>query len=58
MDDEEFHGATFQRVYQYLRRHDAKMNLDHFQYQATPEGTPHDCLKLFLQYAIPIIYLP
>lgn len=52
MDDQEFHGATFQRVYQYLRRHIANMNLDHFQYLTTSEGTPDDCLKLFLQYEI------
>ena len=61
MDDQEFHSATFQRVYQYLRRHIANMNLDHFQYQTTSEGTPDDCLKLFLQYVIFIhtyIYLP
>jgi hypothetical protein len=59
MDVEEFRGATFQRVYQYLRRHAAKVNLDQFQYQATTEGTPHDCLQLFLQYVMfHTLYLP
>lgn len=53
MDDHEFRSATFQRVYQYLRRHIiGNTNLDRFQYQGNPEGNPVDCLKIFLQYAI------
>ena len=50
MDDHEFRSVTFQRVYQYLRRHISNINLDRFQYQSNPEGTPVECLKLFLQY--------
>ena len=49
MDQKEFESETFQRVYQYLRRHAAGNNLDRFSYiRGTTEGTPHDCLQTFL----------
>ena len=49
MDQGEFESETFQRVYQYLRRHAAGSNIDTFSYfRGTIEGTPHDCLQSFL----------
>ena len=50
MDESEFKGSTFQRVYQYLRRRDQNKNLDLFTFQGNVEGTMSDCLKLFLGY--------
>ena len=51
MDDKEFRNPTFQRVYQYLRRHTDSMNLDRFKYQqGNVEGSTSNCLKLFLEY--------
>ena len=49
MDLGEFRSATFQRVYQYLRRHLGGFNLDTFSYLGTVEGSPADCLKIVLQ---------
>ena len=49
MDNNEFSNSTFQRVYQYLRRHDDGQKLDRFQYQDNVEGTHADCLKHFLK---------
>ena len=50
MDQEVFENVTFQRVYQYLRRYAAGNNLDRFSYQRDSiEGTPQDCLKIFLR---------
>ncbi len=50
MDDDEFKGATIQRVYQYLRRHAGGHNLDTFSYQGSSvEGTERDCLKIILR---------
>ena len=49
MDLGEFRSATFQRVYQYLRRHLEAINLDTFSYLGTVEGNPADCLKTVLQ---------
>ncbi len=50
MDDDEFKGATIQRVYQYLRRHAGGHNLDTFSYQGSSvEGTEQDCLKIILR---------
>ncbi|XP_064403130.1 E3 ubiquitin-protein ligase RNF213-like isoform X2 [Halichondria panicea] len=49
MDDNEFKGATIQRVYQYLRRHAGGHNLDTFSYQGgSVEGKVQDCLKIIL----------
>ncbi|XP_073901038.1 E3 ubiquitin-protein ligase RNF213 isoform X4 [Castor canadensis] len=51
MDHKEFRSATFQRPYQYLRRFHQNENLDSFQYQENSiEGTPEECLQLFLIY--------
>ena len=50
MDDNEFKGATIQRVYQYLRRHAGGYNLDTFSYQGgSVEGKVQDCLKIILR---------
>ena len=50
MDCEEFGNSTFQRVYQYLRRHeiDSKL-LDQFKYERRVEGDTADCLKHLLK---------
>ena len=45
-----FRGTTFQRVYQYLRRHAENADLDNFTFQGRTEGTTTDCLNLFIQY--------
>ena len=50
MDSKEFGNPTFQRVYQYLRRHTGGVNLDRFKYEGKMEGTPADSLKMFLEY--------
>ena len=43
-------SETFQRVYQYLRRHVANSNLDSFAFDHNNiEGTPHDCLQILLR---------
>ena len=50
MDKDEFRSEAFQRVYQYLRRHTAKTNLDSFSYsKGSVEGSPHDCLQIILR---------
>ena len=49
MDEEEFKKPVFQRVYQYLRRHDDGKKLDLFTFQKTVEGNMVDCLKIFLK---------
>ena len=49
MDTDEFKTATFQRVYQYLRRRDQNKKLDLFKFQGNVEGTMTDCLQLFLR---------
>ena len=48
MDEEEFRAPTFQHVYQYLRCHIAKHDLDEFSFTGTVVGTPADCLYLLL----------
>lgn len=48
MDDEEFRSSTFQRVYQYLRRHIAKYNLDEYSFTGVVEGSAADCMFLLL----------
>ena len=56
MDDDEFHAPMFQRVYQYLRRYRAGINLDNpWLYQGNCEGSKSDCLTHFLQYAHDIV---
>ena len=48
MDEDEFRSQTFQRVYQYLSRFDAKRDVgdvDPFK----PEGTPLHCLEILLR---------
>ena len=50
MDKKEFESGTFQRVYQYLRRHAAGNNLDRYSYtRGSVEGTPQDCLQILLR---------
>lgn len=48
MDEEEFRNSTFQLVYQYLRRHIAKYDLDEFSFTGAVEGSAADCLYLLL----------
>ena len=48
MDEEEFRSLSFQRAYQYLRRHIAKYSLDDFTFTGAAEGTAYDCLYLLL----------
>ena len=48
MDEEEFRAPTFQRVFQYLRHHIAKHDLDVFSFTGLVEGNPADCLYLLL----------
>ena len=50
MDEHEFRSATYQRVYQYIRRHTAGHNLDTYAYNGTVEGTAEDCIKVLLRY--------
>jgi len=50
MDQKEFQSASYQRVYQYLKRHDAGENLDDFIYQSSIEDTPSDCLDIICRY--------
>ncbi|CAI8017205.1 E3 ubiquitin-protein ligase rnf213-alpha [Geodia barretti] len=51
MDQKTFSSETFQRVYQYLRRHVANSNLDSFAFDHNNiEGTPHDCLQILLRF--------
>ena len=50
MDLEEFRSPSYQRVYQYLRRHTMGSNLDAFAYTGLIEGEPKDCLHMILQY--------
>ena len=48
---EVYRGATFQRVYQYLKRDKAGKNLDRFTYRdGAVEGTIEDLLTLILRY--------
>ena len=46
MDRKEFQSASYQRVYLYLKRHDAEEDLDDFTYQSTIEDTTADCLDI------------
>lgn len=49
MDEGEFRSASYQRVFQYVRRHIAGSNLDTFSYQNTVEGTTEECVELLLR---------
>ena len=51
MNEDLYKSPQYQIVYQYLRRHKQKKNLDVFTYrQNSVEGTAADCLQLFLGY--------
>ncbi|XP_053146867.1 E3 ubiquitin-protein ligase RNF213-like isoform X2 [Hemicordylus capensis] len=51
MDQEAFYNEAFQRPFQYLRRSNRNENLDTFNYEeGSVEGTPEECLQLFLIY--------
>ena len=53
MDEAEFRSPTYQRVYQYLRRHIARINLDRFSYQSgSVEGSTDICLQVMLRYEL------
>ncbi len=49
MDEGEFRSASYQRVYQYIRRHTAGFSLDNFSYNGQVEGTPEECVQLLLR---------
>lgn len=49
MDEEQFKSESFQRAYQYIRRHAQGADLDAFFYRGIPEGTPEDSLKHILK---------
>ena len=52
MDRNEFESESFQRVYQYLRRHATGESLDKFSYNNDSiEGTLTECLEIFLRYS-------
>lgn len=46
MDQKEFQRVSYQRVYQYLKRHDAREDLDGFTYQYSIEDTTTECLDI------------
>ncbi len=49
MDQNEFKSQMFQRVFQYLRRHIGRLELDSFHYQlGSVESTPKACLEVLL----------
>ncbi|XP_026523023.1 E3 ubiquitin-protein ligase RNF213 [Notechis scutatus] len=51
VDQEMFCSEAFQRPFQYLIRESRGENLDAFQYRkGSVEGTPEECLQLFLMY--------
>uniref|UniRef100_A0A8C6V5D3 RING-type E3 ubiquitin transferase n=1 Tax=Naja naja TaxID=35670 RepID=A0A8C6V5D3_NAJNA len=51
VDQEMFCSEAFQRPFQYLIRENRGENLDAFQYRKdSVEGTPGECLQLFLMY--------
>lgn len=50
MDEQEFFGDPYQRVYQYIRRYVAGQNLDLFSFTSgVTEESMQDCLQLLLQ---------
>ena len=50
MDKKEFKSSVFQRAFQYLRRHKARMSLDRFSYlQNSVEGKITECLNMLLR---------
>ena len=58
MDEKEFESETYQRVYQYLRRHTANSNLDKFFYhRGSVEGSPQDCLETYFKYIMHLCIL-
>ncbi len=49
MDRQEFESAAYQRVYQYIRRNIAGLNLDRFFYTSgSVEGDCANCLEIIL----------
>ena len=49
MDEDTFRSRTYQLVYQYLKRHTAKYNLDTFRFSGAVEGDKQECLHLLLK---------
>ena len=50
MDEGEFRKQNFQRVFQYLRRHETGVSLDRFMYGLqSVEGRPVECLQILLK---------
>lgn len=50
MDNQEFESPMYQRVYQYLRRHNKGQKLDKFLYTGKIEGTKEGSLQIILKY--------
>ena len=48
MDTKEFRSATYQRVYQYLCRHE-KGTIERFCYSGKVEGSDINCLDIILR---------
>lgn len=57
-DVKEFKSSSFQRVFQYLRRHVVRFPLDKFSYTlGSVECNPKECLSILLRYVIPHVKL-
>ena len=49
-DVKEFRDHSFQRVFQYLRRHVGRLPLDKFSYtRGSVESNPKECLNILLR---------
>ncbi len=48
MDRNEFQSRTYQRVYQYLCRHENR-TIDRFRYRGKVEGSDINCLDIILR---------
>ena len=46
VDTQEFETPSYQRAYQYLKRHDRGQNLDDFTYEQSIEDTHAECLEV------------
>ena len=49
-DEATFKSPPFQRVYQYLRRHEEGESLDSFLFNNGVEGNTYECLAVLLRY--------
>jgi len=49
MDENNFKSGPYQCVYQYLKKYEAKENLDDFSFRGAIHGTPRECLSHMIQ---------